>query len=568
MTRARLLLSLLLGASAIPATTVDALATPAAHLLRIDPRASIHDGKPTLTTVIDVVQFKGLSDALLPCARAVGTDVLDCWSAQLEKPHALWVPFPFPGGNAQLLVQVSGASTPTRFLDEAQWGAAQTQPNVGTAWLVSVDASSGMGPRFLDAREIAHELVAEMRPGDLMDLMFFDDVQTVRDTKWITYAKRAALADALNSLSATMPSHGSNRALFRQIENMTQDAFGSLGNFDAPDEVPLHQAMVILSNGAGRGDPESASPSADAFHQYLDGGRFPPDNTSLPKTPLPVVSIWLPNPAGGLENVYANNEAQFMQALANPEIGGFFDVVRQGQGAAKAKTIASRVRERFDAMWVVHWELSCINPSLEQTFDLEFMNTSPVISGDGTFKDVPLGIDPTTWPLDVDVQKTVAAATADPVFAGGQVTVYGTFCWSGDATQAEAYFVPAGSHPASTSGSFGPAALQAMQQLKAENMVGKAVKAADGYVVFDVPDNAAVLDATGGTPVTRLVVYDNKAHRSSSIDAKTILTLAAKKKPLSWPLVGGIGGLSAVVALLAAVAARGGNGRRKPGVGR
>ena len=59
-----------------------------------------------------------------------------------------------------------------------------------------------------------------------------------------------------------MPSHGSDRPLFSQIKQMTQDAFGDLGGTNAPQNIPLHQAMVVLSDGSGRGDPESASMGA------------------------------------------------------------------------------------------------------------------------------------------------------------------------------------------------------------------------------------------------------------------------------------------------------------------
>jgi len=545
-----------------------ALAAPEAHILRIDPRAGVNNGKPTLSTVIEVVQFKRLSDVLAPCAGARGAATMNCWSSQLEKPGALWDPFPFPEANAQFLVNIGGADMPMTFLDKVQWGKAQNQPNVGTAWLVAVDASAGMTGRFFDARAIAHEFVQSMQPNDLMDLMFFDDVQTVKDTKWKTFKQRADLANELNAIKSPYPSHGSNRALFSQIKQMTQDAFGSLGNSDAPDEVPLHQAMVVLSNGAGRGDPESASPSADVFHQYLDNGRFPTDNTALPKTPLPVISIWLPNPASFTENIYQNNEAQFMQALANPEIGGYFDVVREGEGNAKSKTIVDLVRARFNAMWLIHWELSCINPSVDQTFNLVFENTRPIIAPDGTFKDVPLGIDPTQWPLDVDVKKTTEAAQANPIYPGGQVTIYGNFCWNGDKTRAEAYFIPAGTKPPANANSRDPAAAQqAMQQLQAENMVGTSVQAASGYVTFTVPDDTKVLDGSGSNMVARLVVYDNKAHRASSLDARTVLTLTATKKPLSWPLIAGIGGLAVVIVLLVMVLVRGGGGGKRRGGG-
>ncbi|MCL2451220.1 MAG: hypothetical protein FWD17_19920, partial [Polyangiaceae bacterium] len=403
----------------------DARATPEAHILRIDPRTGLKNNKPLLTTVVEVVQFKRLSDALAPCASVTGAATLPCWSDQLEKPGALWEPFPFPEQNARLLVKVAGEDRLTRFADKAQWGKAQNQPNVGTAWLVAVDASSGMGARFGDARAIAHELIEQMQPNDLMDVMFFDDLQVVRDTHWKAFKQRAELANALNEVKSPSASHGRDRPLFSQIKTMTQDAFGSLGNSDEPDTVPLHQAMVVLSNGAGRGDPESASPSADVFHQYLDRGRFPDDNTSLPKTPLPVISIWLPNPSSLTESIYRNNEAQFMQALANPEIGGFFDIVGEGDGDKKSKTIIGLVRARFNAMWLVHWTMSCINPSVDQSFNLVFDNTHPTIAPDGTFKEVPVGMDPTQWPLDVDVAKTVKAAQDGPLYPGGQVTIYG-----------------------------------------------------------------------------------------------------------------------------------------------
>jgi hypothetical protein len=545
-----------------------ARAAPEAHILRIDPRTGVQNGKPILTTVIEVVQFKRLSDVLQPCA---GSSTLACWSAQLEKPGALWDPFPFPEQNAHLLVKVAGEDQLSRFVDKTQWGKAaqQNTPNIGTAWLLSVDAAASMGSRFGDARTIAHEFIEEMQPNDLMDLMFFDDMQVVRDSKWKTFKQRADLGNMLNDFKSPSASHGRDRALFSEIKSMTQDAFGSLGNSDQPDAVPLHQAMVVLSNGAGRGDPESASPSADVFHQYLDQGRFPTDNTSLPKTPLPVISIWLPNGSSLIENVYKNNEAQFMQALANPEIGGFFDIVQEGQGASKSKTILSLVRARFNSMWLVHWTMGCVNPSVEQTFNLVFENTHPTIAPDGTFKDVPLGIDPTQWPLDVDVAKTTQEAQNNPLYPGGQFTVYGDFCWSGDKQRAEAYFVPAGTrpNPQQTSTRDPDVAKKAMQQLQAEHMLGAAVAAGDGYVTFNVPDDDKVLEGSGDNLVARLVVYDNKAHRASAVDEKSVLTLKATKKPVSWPLIAGIAGLLVVIVLLVLVLVRGGGGGRRRGGG-
>jgi hypothetical protein len=565
--RLSFLLPLLIAALGLCAQPADA--APEAHILRVDPRAGLQNGKPVLTTVIEVIQFKRLSDVLQPCASVVGAGTLSCWSEQLEKPGALWDPFPFPEQNAHLLVKVAGEDQLTKFIDKAQWGKSQNQPNVGTSWLLAVDAANSMGSRFGDARTIAHEFIEQMQPGDLMDLMFFDDVQVVKDTKWKTYKQRADLGNALNDFKSPTPSHGRDRALFSEIKSMTQDAFGSLGNSDQPDAVPLHQAMVLLSNGAGRGDPESASPNADVFHQYLNQGRFPAENTSLPKTPLPVISIWLPNASSLTESIYRNNEATFMQALANPEIGGFFDIVQEGQGGPKAKTISGLVRTRFNSMWIVHWTMSCLNPSVEQTFNLVFENTRPMIAPDGTFKEVPLGIDPTQWPLDVDFAKTAQEAQANPLYPGGQFTVYGDFCWAGEKQRAEAYFIPAGTKPTPQQANTRDVevAKKAMQQLQAQHMLGTAVAAGDGYVTFNVPDDDKVLEGTGDATVARVVLYDNKAHRASAVDEKTVLTLKATKKPLSWPLIAGIAGLIVVIVLLVMVLLRGGGGGRRRGGG-
>ena len=169
-----------------------------------------------------------------------------------------------------------------------------------------------------------------------------------------------------------------------------------------------------------------------------------------------------------------------------------------------------------------------------------------MIAPDGTFKDVPIGMDPTQWPLDVDVAKTTKAAQDNPLYPGGQFTVYGDFCWSGDKTRAESYFIPAGTQPepAQTNSRDPAVAKKAMQQLQAEHMLGTAIAAGDTYVTFTVPDDDKVLDGAGDNTVARLVVYDNKAHRASAIDAKTVLSLKATKKPLSLPLIGGIAGLA------------------------
>ncbi len=539
-----------------------AAAAPEVHILRIDPRAGVQNGAPELTTVMELVQFNPLSDVVAPCGNLTGDAHLDCISTQMETPGKLYSPFTFVQENARLLVKVSGEDTPAKFVSKTLWGASK-EPNVGTAWLVAVDASSGMGSRYHEAQEVAHEFIANMGPNDLMDLMIFDDrsIDRVADSKWKAFKDRNDLVKVLQDHPASSPSHGQSRPLFDQIKRMTQDAFGSLANNVGPQQIPLHQAMVMLSNGAGRNDAASAGPGAEVFHQYLNKGRFPEENTSLPKTPLPVISVWFPTGGGLVNDLYRSNDYQFMQSLANPEIGGFFDIVRSGQGAVKGKAIVSIVKRRFNEMWIVKWRLSCLNSSLEQTFNLLFVNTSPPIAPDGSFKDVPIGVDPSQWPLDVNVARTKAEADANPLYPGGQFRVYGDFCWSGEKQRAEAYFVPAGTKPSSAAGNNDPElAKKAMQQLIAQNMRGGALEAGDTFVTLQVPDDEKILEGNGDTTVSRVVVYDNKAHRASGHDEKSVLTLKAMKKPFPILLVaGGVGGL-VVIGLLVLVLMRGGGG--------
>ena len=541
-----------------------AFAAPEAHILRIDPRAGIQGGAPVLTTVVEVVQFNSLSSALEPCATITGfAPTLDCLSATLEKPNATWSPFPFPKANARLLVKVDGSDVLATIAGEPKrWGDSQRDPDVGTAWLVALDASSGMGARYAEARAVAREFIEAMQPNDLMDLVIFDDRLVIHSSKWKTFAERNKLVEGvLNAQVAPAISHGRDRPLFDELKRLTTDAFNELGNSQGPQKIPMHQAMVLLSNGAGRNDAGSAAPSADVFHQFATKGRFPEDNTGVPKTPLPIVSIWFPSQSSLLNDVYRNNDEQFMQSLANPEIGGFFDIVREGQGPAKGKTIIGLVKARFNAMYIVKWSLACLGSSVEQTFDLEFQNTSPVIKGDATFKEVPIGVDPSLWPLDIDVAKTKAEAEANPIFPGGTLKVYGDFCWGGDKTRAESYFVPAGAKPDPNANSSDPElAKRAMQQLIAQNMRGTAKDASDTFVVFDVPEDEKILDGTGDNAITRVVIYDNKAHRASGHDAKSILTLKAKKPPLNMLLIAGAVGLIVVIALLVIVLMRGGGG--------
>src|SRR6185436_3385612 len=128
---------------------------------------------------------------------------------------------------------------------------------------------------------------------------------------------------------------------------------------------------------------------------------------------------------------------EFMQNMANVELGGFFTVVQPG-GGVRAPGIVNSVRQRFSKMQIVKWRVSCVAPSVTQSFKLVFNNVKPPILGDNSFKDVPVGIDPSTWPLDVNKQYTQDMAKSQGgVYPGGTFRVYGDFCWGGDKSRAE-----------------------------------------------------------------------------------------------------------------------------------
>jgi hypothetical protein len=541
-----------------------ALAAPVAHILRIDPRAGMSGGAPILTTVIDLVQFNPLSDALAPCSNVSGyNETLDCWSAAVESDK-LWTPIGTKDGkfpsNALFTVAVGTGTKMAKLEGEpVKWGQAK-DPIIGTAWLIALDASSGMGARYQDAREVAHAFIAAMQPNDLVDVVIFDDREgaIVADSKWLQYKDRRSLVDLLDKFPNVSPSHGQSRALASQLEKITGSAFGSLGNVGTGLNIPAHQALVVLSNGAGRGDPGSAAPAAKLFHDFANKGRFPDDNSAAPKTPLPIISIWFPNPGGLQNDLYRTNDSQFMQGLANPEIGGYFDIVRQGQGQTKGKAIVGAVKKRFNAMWVVKWRLACLNLSPSQTFNLTM---GQLAQGDGTFKDVPIGVDPTQWPLDIDVARTKADAEANPVHPGGTFTVYGDFCWGGDKGRAESYFVPAGTKPDPSMSNPDPEQVKkAMQSLVQQGMRGEAIDVNDVSATFKVPDEDKILDGTGDNMVVRVIIYDNGAARASGHDEANVLTLKARSKPLNVLLIAAVVGGVVVVGLLVIVLFRGGGG--------
>ena len=560
--RTRFLSLFLALAAALLLLAPASFAAPEAKILRIDPRAGDSDGAPILTTVIELVQNKRMSDAIAECASLRGDAQLDCQSERLEAPQALYTPLaPFPEGGAIFTVSVDGTDMPAKFVSKARWGESLNQKGVGTAWLILVDAASSMGPRFSEAKAIAEAFVSSMTPADIVNVVFFNDRQVVADSKWQAASAKGKVQEFIKNVS-TYPVQGRVRPLFSIVKQAATDSFKDLGNVGGV-EPPLHQAMVVLSNGVAGTDPLTTGAGALQLSEYLTKGRFPEDNTVQPKMPVPVISVWLPAPG---YDEFKQNAREFMQNLANPQIGGLYTIARTGQGAAKGPKIVQAVRTRFNQMHIVKWRVSCVAPSLTQTFKLVFTNTTTPILGDSTFKDVPVGIDPTTWPLDINVEYTKQMADRSPVEPGGKLKVYGDFCWGGDQGRAEVYFIPAGTEPPpSLSGTDIESARRAQQQLIASGMRGKVIQTSDSDVEFEAPDSAKILSGSGDAMNVRVVVYDNKARRASGVTAATVLTLKAKEKSLPvLMIVGGAFGVVVLALLVVIVLRSGGNKRRSP----
>jgi hypothetical protein len=540
------------------ASTV-AWGAPEAKLLRIDPRTSLESGHPIITTVIEVAQSKRVSEAVADCAGLANDAQLDCMSNALEKQNALYQTIPFPAKNALFMVSVDDMDRPAKYISHAKWGESGREPGVGTAWLILVDADKRMAASFQDAKQLASRFVAAMGPNDIVNLMFFNDRQVVRDSQWLPTSKQSQAIKLVDSIKDTYVSTGRNRSLLTIIKTAATDAFKALGNVGNSVKVPMHQAMVVLSTGFGGTDPSTSGPGALELQKYMTTGRFPPENTALPKTPVPVISVYFP---AATYDEFRNNSLDFMQNLANPEIGGFFSVMRKGE-AKRADDIVRAVRGRFATMNIVKWKVSCIASKITQSFKLVFNNTNPPIVGDTTFEDVPIGIDPTTWPLDVDRTQTTSSI-GDGVYPGGRFKIFGDFCWGGDKSRAEVYFLPAGSTPPSDLKTTDlESARRAQKQLISQGMRGTAIETADAFVEFEAPDSDKIIHGAGSRGVARLVVFDNKAARTSGVTADSILELKATTAP--FPLMWALGGSFAVtvLALLLVVLFRG-NGRKRP----
>lgn len=531
-------------------------AAPVARLLRVDPRAALETGRPVLTTLIEITQSRSVANATGTCAVLTGDRRYDCLSARLDRPGALFdtVTFPDPS-QVVFTVKVGDQAYPAEFIGKSRWGESQNLPGVGTAWLILVDADATMGNAFGQAKAVASRFIETMGASDIAYLAFFNDRSAFRTVAWAPAAQKQALLAHIGAVSSTYRSVGRTRPLYTIVKSIATDAFKSLGDAGSVVPVPLHQAMVLISTGWGGVDTATNGVGGLRLAEYLSRGRFPDDNSAVPKAPVPVISVLVPH-RPMLEEV-GRFASEFMTNLANPEVGGFFTALRPAKPSQPADVVKA-VRSRFANMWVVRWQVACVAPTETQTFRLNFPDTKPVIVGDNSFTNVPVGIDPRAWPLDVNMTMSRDESAKSPVTPGGNLRIYGSYCWGGNRTRAEVYFLPQGQvPPQAIAGRSVEQAKEVQQKLVSMGMKATTLESSDTSVLVRAPNDPRILHGSGSLAVVRLIVFDNFSRRASGVTADSIVELRGAEQPFPLLTVLVVAFAATVVILLLVLVVRG-----------
>ncbi|MEO7096109.1 MAG: FHA domain-containing protein, partial [Polyangiales bacterium] len=384
-------------------------------------------------------------------------------------------------------------------------------------------------------------------------------------------------ADAINkirSVPAVFSSGGAVDGLISRIEKESIGSFQELvksGVDGADDVIPILQTVVVLSDGGdSSGAGFAGGQTAQVLHEKLAKGEGMSEFTRLP---IPVVSLWFPDPklAGGLGNfdeVKANNAFEWMSQLATTEVGGYFDIIQQGEVGKGAK-IARVIRNRFDNMYYLQAKAACLDSSGEQTFTIGFTDTKSKILPDKWTK-IGVAYNFAKWVLSVDKKKTEEAAKLKPLQPGETFEVYGDFCWGSNQGDAEAFFLTEADAPEvkkATSDKTGAKGKALLQSLSAKGQKAETVSVTPLVAKFRVPNTPALFpDNKGDKFNLNLVVFDNKQKRVSTLDQKGVFAMSAQKAPVNKLLIVGAIGGGVVLILLIAILARsggGGNGRSK-----
>ena len=380
----------------------NAAAAPEVRLLGVEGRSGAAEGKPILTTLFEVGEVTSTAEVVAHagCGALRGDKQLDCIADALGHEHAQWTPTPFSQTAIKMFVKVDIQDLPLVFESRESF-------NGPTAWLVALDSSTSMGASYADARDAAKELTFAVGSKDSVRLVVFDD-RVVADSKWVPAGEKQKLSELILANSKTSPPRGGNRSLADQVKTI-------MNSFSELPSMPLHRVMIVLSNAA----TNDTNFAMKQLAQRATKGRVPEDDPTAPKIPIAMVPVLVPphDVTRGLA---------LMEDLANPEVGGRFEIMRAGQGIGKANRILSALWQRTSTRSVVRWRLPCI-ATTAQTFQLMFQGAT----ADATFKEVPIGVEPAKWPLFIENARIDYR----------QLHVTGSFCWGADKSRAAVQFL-------------------------------------------------------------------------------------------------------------------------------
>ena len=538
--------------------------------IRIDPEPTTDEkkGTPVIPMIVELGVPTPINSFAEGCfAGGTGNKVnqagITCMSNKIQK-DGYAKQFEFPKENASVLSIVGGEPRPMEIVDAVPFKDA-TAPNAGVAWLILMDASSSLVHRWASMQETATALVNAMGPNDAVQIRIMDDKSVRSSTKWLSAGNKAKALNTIKGVTTTFASGASVDSLISRIEKETVGGFQALfkDGVEGSEEgvMPLIQSVVILSDG---GDTSAAGfaggTKAQVIHEKLVKGDLGIADMRLP---IPVISIWFPQNEwnGVLAATKRENEYQWMSNMATPEVGGYFDIIQDGE-TGKGTKIAKVVRARFDNMHYVEAKASCLDTSGEQKFKLVFEDTKSKIVPD-TWDKVPIAFNFTKWLLDIDKKKTEEAASKDPLKPGESFQVFGDFCWGSNTGAAEAYFVTeadAAEVKKASADKTGKAAKALLQSLAAKGQKAETIAAAPLSAKFKVPSTASLFENKADSFSLNVVILDTKALRVSARDKSGLLVLKAQKAPINKLLIIGAVGGGVVLILLIAILARGGGG--------
>ena len=566
----RLLLAALLVLSWL--WTAAAHAAPTAKIIRIDPKPVVDGTTVKMTMVVDLGEPRSPSKALEACGQpSKSVEYLGCAGNALEKSTAFYAPVAFPphdkvnagpdpdveADHVALTVGLGSADRPAELLSRTTWGKlTKTDTRMGTSYLILIDASNTMKSARVDhAKAVARAFVAKKGKHDVFNIKWFNDQTWFSGSGWTNDTKK--LNAAIAAVTRAKKAPGRSRPLFDLIKSSALEGFGELGNTTQKAASPMHHALVVLSDGWAGTDFGGSPPAlAQQLGSLLADGILDENNTTAPRIPIPIISVWFP--ASGIEEAY-ENARQFMKNMAVPSVGGAFYIV-PNNATARGKKIAENTRKRFNGMHVLEWGIPCLAPSATQSFKLLFApeeGKKPIV-GDG-WNSVPFFVDPREWPLDVNKDATARGADRRPAMPGETTAIFGSFCWGNDFERAEVYLVPKGDKLPGD-GDDGEAK-KGRDELTARGMRATPIRSGDNYVEVRLPNSEAFI----GDGEMRVIVVDGATGRSSPAKEDAVITLKAEGKPTSFRLILEIVLVSIIIGLLVVGLVSGGGRRRSSG---